>query len=98
MPAAFAINSFRLPAILIDGQCLAELMIEHNIGVSRAYSCEIRRVDSDYFEKGCPTPWKSKQALVGAQTSVGDKLLYPFIRIFEFKIGIPLKVLVDCNR
>lgn len=37
--------------ILIDGQRLAELMIEHNIGVSRAFSYEIKRVDSDYFEE-----------------------------------------------
>lgn len=38
--------------ILIDGQRLAELMIEHNIGVSRAYVYEVKRVDSDYFEEG----------------------------------------------
>jgi restriction system protein len=37
--------------ILIDGQRLAELMIEHNIGVSRAYGYEIKRIDSDYFEE-----------------------------------------------
>lgn len=37
--------------ILVDGERLAELMIEHNIGVSRAYSYEIKRVDSDYFEE-----------------------------------------------
>lgn len=37
--------------ILIDGSRLAELMIEHNIGVSRAYTYEIKRVDSDYFEE-----------------------------------------------
>ena len=37
--------------ILIDGQRLAELMIEHNVGVSRALSYEIKRVDSDYFEE-----------------------------------------------
>jgi restriction system protein len=37
--------------ILIDGQRLAELMIEYNIGVSRAFSYEIKRVDSDYFEE-----------------------------------------------
>jgi restriction system protein len=37
--------------ILIDGQRLAELMIEHNIGVSRAFTHEIKRVDSDYFEE-----------------------------------------------
>ncbi len=35
--------------ILIDGQRLAELMIEHNIGVSRAQAFEIKRVDGDYF-------------------------------------------------
>ena len=38
--------------ILIDGQRLTELMIEHNIGVSRAYGYEIKRVDSDYFDEG----------------------------------------------
>ena len=38
--------------ILIDGQRLAELMIQHNIGVVRAYNYEIKRVDSDYFEEG----------------------------------------------
>jgi restriction system protein len=37
--------------ILIDGERLAELMIEHNIGVSAHYSYEIKRVDSDYFEE-----------------------------------------------
>jgi restriction system protein len=37
--------------ILIDGQRLAELMIEHNIGVSRSYAYEIKRIDSDYFEE-----------------------------------------------
>jgi restriction system protein len=37
--------------ILIDGERLAELMIEHNIGVSRAYSYEIKRLDNDYFEE-----------------------------------------------
>jgi len=37
--------------ILIDGQRLAELMIEHDIGVTRAYTYDIKRVDSDYFEE-----------------------------------------------
>ncbi len=35
--------------ILIDGQRLAELMIEHNVGVSPAASYEIKKIDSDYF-------------------------------------------------
>jgi len=37
--------------ILIDGERLAELMIEHNIGVSSADSYEIKRIDSDYFDE-----------------------------------------------
>jgi restriction system protein len=37
--------------ILIDGQRLAELMIEHNIGVSRGFTYENKRVDNDYFEE-----------------------------------------------
>jgi restriction system protein len=36
--------------ILIDGRRLAELMIEHGIGVARAHVYEVKRVDSDYFE------------------------------------------------
>lgn len=36
--------------ILIDGSRLADLMIEHNIGVSPVQSIEIKKLDSDYFE------------------------------------------------
>ena len=35
--------------ILIDGSRLAELMIEHNVGVSPVASYEINKIDSDYF-------------------------------------------------
>ena len=35
--------------ILIDGKQLAQLMIEHNVGVSTVKTYEIKRVDSDYF-------------------------------------------------
>jgi len=35
--------------ILIDGRRLAELMIEHNVGVSSVASYEIKKIDSDYF-------------------------------------------------
>ena len=35
--------------ILINGQQLAQLMIEHNVGVSTVETHEIKRVDSDYF-------------------------------------------------
>jgi len=36
--------------ILIDGDRLADLMIEHNIGVSVETAYTIKRIDSDYFE------------------------------------------------
>jgi restriction system protein len=35
--------------ILIDGQQLAELMIENNLGVSTTASYEVKKIDSDYF-------------------------------------------------
>ncbi len=35
--------------VLIDGNLLAQLMIDHNVGVSIAGSYEIKRIDSDYF-------------------------------------------------
>lgn len=35
--------------MLIDGEQLAELMIENGIGVSKVASYEIKRIDSDYF-------------------------------------------------
>jgi restriction system protein len=37
--------------ILIDGEQLAQLMIDYNIGVTPDKSYEIKRVDSDYFEE-----------------------------------------------
>jgi restriction system protein len=38
--------------ILIDGQLLAELMIEHNVGISPVSKYEIKKIDSDYFIEG----------------------------------------------
>jgi restriction system protein len=37
--------------ILIDGLRLAELMIEHNIGVTTTRTIALKRIDSDYFEE-----------------------------------------------
>lgn len=37
--------------ILVDGGRLADLMIQHNIGVSLSHSYEVKHVDSDYFEE-----------------------------------------------
>jgi len=35
--------------VLIDGEHLAQLMIEHNVGVTSISSYEMKRIDSDYF-------------------------------------------------
>lgn len=37
--------------ILIDGGRLADLMIEHDIGVSTTHNIAIKRIDTDYFEE-----------------------------------------------
>jgi restriction system protein len=37
--------------ILIDGERLAELMVEHDIGVSPVVSYTVKRIDSDYFSE-----------------------------------------------
>lgn len=36
---------------VVDGTRLAELMIEHDIGVSKLAGYEIKRKDSDFFEE-----------------------------------------------
>ena len=36
---------------LIDGKMLAELMIDHDIGVTLKTSYQIERINSDYFEE-----------------------------------------------
>ena len=36
--------------VLIDGNHLAELMIEHNVGVAVTETISVKRTDSDYFE------------------------------------------------
>jgi restriction system protein len=36
--------------VLVDGAQLAELMIDHDVGVNTVKKLEIKRVDSDYFE------------------------------------------------
>lgn len=35
--------------VLIDGSTLAQLMIDHNVGVSSVASYEIKKIDSDYY-------------------------------------------------
>lgn len=35
--------------VLIDGEALAKLMIDYNIGVSTINTYELKRIDTDYF-------------------------------------------------
>jgi len=44
-------GSIESKLVLIDGVRLAELMIEHNVGVSVEQTYELKRVDSDYFSE-----------------------------------------------
>jgi restriction system protein len=37
--------------VLVDGERLAQLMIDHNVGVSPTTVYELKRIDSDYFEE-----------------------------------------------
>jgi len=37
--------------ILIDGQRLAELMIEHNVGVRLNRAVEFKQIDENYFDE-----------------------------------------------
>jgi restriction system protein len=43
------VNNIESKIILIDGRRLAELMIEHRVGVSPVASYEINKIDTDYF-------------------------------------------------
>jgi restriction system protein len=47
--AADYVSRIDAKVVLIDGETLAQLMIEHNVGVSTVNTYEIKKVDSDYF-------------------------------------------------
>lgn len=48
----YANNQANLTIILIDGDKLADLMIEYNVGTFTSHTYEIKRIDSDYFNIG----------------------------------------------
>jgi restriction system protein len=48
-PAEEYAQSIQDKVILINGSKLAELLIEHGVGVSAVASYEIKKIDSDYF-------------------------------------------------
>lgn len=43
-------NTITSKIILINGELLATLMVDHNVGVTPISAFEIKRIDSDYFE------------------------------------------------
>lgn len=45
------VNSISKKVILIDGQQLAEYMIDYGLGVSTVQTYELKRVDNDYFDE-----------------------------------------------
>ncbi len=49
--AAEYVKTIDSKIILIDGQTLANLMIDHNVGISPIASYEIKKIDSDYFSE-----------------------------------------------
>jgi restriction system protein len=44
-------SSIETNVVLIDGEALANLMIDHDVGTTLISSYEIKRVDSDYFDE-----------------------------------------------
>jgi len=45
-----SVNGLNLSVVLVDGQQLAELMIEYNLGVSIKETYQVKTLDSDYFD------------------------------------------------
>jgi restriction system protein len=37
--------------VLIDGELLTKLMVEHGLGVTTTGSYDVKRIDSDYFSE-----------------------------------------------
>lgn len=43
------VSRIETKVVLIDGETLAQLMIDHNVGVSTITTYELKKIDSDYF-------------------------------------------------
>lgn len=46
------VSKIETKVVLLDGLQIANLMIDHDVGVSQVSSFVVKRVDSDYFEEG----------------------------------------------
>ena len=44
-------GSIETKIILVDGERLAQLMIEHDVGVARVARYDVKELDQDYFEE-----------------------------------------------
>lgn len=45
------VSRIEAKVVLIDGETLAQLMIDHNVGVSTVGIYEVKKIDSDYFSE-----------------------------------------------
>lgn len=45
------VKSIDNKVVLIDGELLTQLMLDHDIGVSKVAAYEMKKIDSDYFEE-----------------------------------------------
>ena len=45
-------SSIDFKVVLIDGQKLADFMIDYNVGVTGATTYQLKKIDSDYFIDG----------------------------------------------
>lgn len=48
--ARMATNGLNISVVLVDGKQLAELMVEHSLGVSIKETYQVKAIDTDYFE------------------------------------------------
>lgn len=44
------VSTISSKSILLDGETLAKLMVDHNVGVTPVGTYELKKVDTDYFE------------------------------------------------
>ena len=49
--AADYARSIESSIVLVNGRMLAELMMDHDVGVTLETSYEVKRIDSDYFDE-----------------------------------------------
>jgi restriction system protein len=45
------VSRIEAKVVLIDGETLAQMMIDHNVGVSTEGTYEVKKIDSDYFSE-----------------------------------------------